>query len=45
MALHIRGVFKTCSNGVQALKDVTLIVSAGRYGSRLGIPPRFARRI
>ena len=32
MALHIRGVSKTYSNGVQALKDVTLTIPAGMYG-------------
>ena len=30
--LHIRGVSKTYSNGVQALKDVTLTIPAGMYG-------------
>jgi len=29
MELHIRGVSKTYSNGVQALKDVTLMIPAG----------------
>ena len=32
MELHIRDVSKTYSNGVQALKDVTLTVPAGVYG-------------
>ena len=32
MALHIRGVSKTYSNGVQALKDVTLTIPVGMYG-------------
>jgi ABC-type multidrug transport system ATPase subunit len=32
MELHIRDVSKTYSNGVQALKDVTLTVPAGMYG-------------
>ena len=32
MELHIRNVSKTYSNGVQALKDVTLTVPAGMYG-------------
>jgi len=32
MEVHIRDVFKTYSNGVQALKDVTLTVPAGMYG-------------
>jgi len=32
MELHIRGVSKTYSNGVQALKDVTLTIPAGMYG-------------
>jgi ABC-2 type transport system ATP-binding protein len=30
--LHIRDVSKTYSNGVQALKDVTLTIPAGMYG-------------
>jgi ABC-type sugar transport system ATPase subunit len=32
MESHIRDVSKTYSNGVQALKDVTLTISAGMYG-------------
>jgi len=32
MELHIRGVSKTYSNGVQALKGVTLTIPAGMYG-------------
>ena len=32
MELHIEGVNKTYSNGVQALKDVTLTIPAGMYG-------------
>ena len=32
MELHIRGDSKTYSNGVQALKDVTLTIPAGIYG-------------
>jgi ABC-2 type transport system ATP-binding protein len=32
MVLHIRKVSKTYSNGVQALKDVTLTIPAGMYG-------------
>src|SRR3990170_4718129 len=32
MELHIRDVSKTYSNGVQALKDVTLTMPAGMYG-------------
>ena len=32
MELHIRGVSKTYSNGVQALKDVTLTIPPGMYG-------------
>ena len=32
MELDIRGVSKTYSNGVQALKDVTLTIPAGMYG-------------
>ncbi|NIR43333.1 MAG: ABC transporter ATP-binding protein [Gemmatimonadetes bacterium] len=32
MKLHIRGVSKTYSNGVQALKNVTLTIPAGMYG-------------
>jgi len=32
MELHIRHVSKTYSNGVQALKDVTLTIPAGMYG-------------
>jgi ABC-type Na+ transport system ATPase subunit NatA len=32
MELHIRDVSKTYSNGVQALKDVTLTVPAGMHG-------------
>ena len=32
MELRIRGVSKTYSNGVQALKDVTLTIPAGMYG-------------
>jgi hypothetical protein len=32
MGLHIRGGSKTYSNGVQALKDVTLTIPAGMYG-------------
>ena len=32
MELYIRDVSKTYSNGVQALKDVTLTISAGMYG-------------
>ena len=32
MELQIRGVSKTYSNGVQALKDVTLTIPAGMYG-------------
>ncbi len=30
--LHIRNISKTYSNGVQALKDVTLTIPAGMYG-------------
>jgi ABC-2 type transport system ATP-binding protein len=32
MELHIRGVSKTYSDGVQALKDATLTIPAGMYG-------------
>ena len=32
MELYIRNVSKTYSNGVQALKDVTLTIPAGIYG-------------
>lgn len=32
MELHIRNVSKTYSNGVQALKDVTLTIPRGMYG-------------
>jgi ABC-2 type transport system ATP-binding protein len=32
MELHIRDVSKTYSNGVQALKDVTLTIPVGMYG-------------
>ena len=32
MELHIREVSKTYSNGVQALKDVTLTIPVGMYG-------------
>jgi ABC-2 type transport system ATP-binding protein len=32
LELHIRNVSKTYSNGVQALKDVTLTIPAGMYG-------------
>src|SRR5215210_918001 len=32
MELHIRDVSKTYSNGVQALKDITLTIPAGMYG-------------
>jgi ABC-2 type transport system ATP-binding protein len=32
MELHIRAVSKTYSNGVQALKDVTLTIPVGMYG-------------
>jgi ABC-type multidrug transport system ATPase subunit len=32
MELHIEGVSKTYSNGVRALKDVTLTIPAGMYG-------------
>ena len=32
MELHIRSVSKTYSNGVQALKDVSLTIPAGMYG-------------
>ena len=32
MELHIRGVSKTYSNGVQALKDVSLTIPPGMYG-------------
>ena len=32
MELTIRGISKTYSNGVQALKDVTLTIPAGMYG-------------
>src|SRR5215217_1197122 len=32
MVLKIEGVSKTYSNGVQALKDVTLTIPAGMYG-------------
>ncbi|MBA3969135.1 MAG: ATP-binding cassette domain-containing protein, partial [Gemmatimonadetes bacterium] len=32
MDLYIRNVSKTYSNGVQALKDVTLTIPAGMYG-------------
>jgi ABC-type multidrug transport system ATPase subunit len=32
MELRIRGVSKTYTNGVQALKDVTLTIPAGMYG-------------
>jgi ABC-2 type transport system ATP-binding protein len=32
MELHIRDISKTYSNGVQALKDLTLTIPAGMYG-------------
>ena len=32
MELHIRGVSKAYSNGVQALRDVTLTIPTGTYG-------------
>jgi ABC-type dipeptide/oligopeptide/nickel transport system ATPase component len=32
MELHIRDISKTYSNGVRALKDVTLTIPAGMYG-------------
>src|SRR5687768_12910557 len=32
MTLHIQGVSKTYSNGVQALKDVTLTIPVGMFG-------------
>ncbi len=32
MELHIRNVSKTCSNGVKALKDLTLTIPMGMYG-------------
>ncbi len=32
MELHIRDVSKTYTNGVQALKDVTLTIPVGMYG-------------
>ena len=32
MELHIRGVSKRYANGVQALKDVTLMIPRGMYG-------------
>ncbi len=32
MELDVRGVSKTYSNGVEALKDVTLSIPAGMYG-------------
>src|SRR5262245_50839730 len=32
MTLHIRGISKTYSNGVCALKDVTLTIPTGMYG-------------
>ncbi len=32
MELHIRDISKTYANGVQALKDVTLTITAGMYG-------------
>ncbi len=32
MELHIRDESKTYSNGVQALKDVTLTIPVGMYG-------------
>ncbi len=32
MELHIGHVSRTCSNGVQALTDVTLEIPAGMYG-------------
>jgi ABC-type multidrug transport system ATPase subunit len=32
MELQIRGVSRTYANGVQALKDVTLVTPAGMYG-------------
>src|SRR4028118_1390991 len=32
MELHISNISKTYSNGVQALKDVTLTIPAGMYG-------------
>ncbi len=32
MVLHIRDVSKTYSNGVQALKDLTLTIPVGMYG-------------
>jgi ABC-2 type transport system ATP-binding protein len=32
MTLRIRDVSKTCPDGVQALKDVTLTIPAGMYG-------------
>ena len=32
MELHIRDISKTYSNGVQALKGVTLTIPAGMYG-------------
>src|SRR5687767_15850440 len=32
MELHIRDVSKTYTNGIQALKDVTLTIPRGMYG-------------
>lgn len=32
MELHIRGVSRTYSNGVQALRNVTLTIPVGMYG-------------
>lgn len=45
MELHLRSVSKSYANGVQALKDITLMVPVGRYGSRPGIFSRFKRRM
>lgn len=37
MELHARDVSKTYSNGVRALKDVTLTIPAGMYGCSLTV--------
>ena len=41
--LHIHGVSKTYSNGVQALKDVTLTIPAGMYDCSAPMAPASRR--
>ena len=45
MDLHTRSVSKTHADSVQALKEMTPMISPGLYGSRPGISSCFKRRL